>query len=36
MIKQGVMTLRMAGLAKVRAGVTTVDEVVRTTAADRV
>jgi type IV pilus assembly protein PilB len=36
MIKGGVMTLRMAGLAKVRAGVTTVDEVVRTTAADRV
>jgi type IV pilus assembly protein PilB len=36
MIKQGVMTLRMAGLAKVRAGVTTVDEVGRTTAADRV
>jgi type IV pilus assembly protein PilB len=36
MIKQGIMTLRMAGLAKVRAGVTTVDEVVRTTAADNV
>jgi type IV pilus assembly protein PilB len=36
MIRGGVMTLRMAGLAKIRAGVTTVDEVVRTTAADRV
>lgn len=36
MIKQGISTLRMAGLAKVRLGVTTVDEVVRTTTADRV
>ncbi len=35
MIRQGVQTLRMAGLAKIRAGVTTIDEVVRTTAADR-
>ena len=36
MIKEGVWTLRMAGLSKVKAGVTTIDEVVRTTAADRV
>ncbi len=36
MIRQGVKTLRMAGLEKVRAGVTTLDEVVRTTAADHV
>ncbi|MFW6051332.1 MAG: type IV-A pilus assembly ATPase PilB [Myxococcota bacterium] len=36
MIRQGVKTLRMAGITKVLAGVTTVDEVVRTTAADQV
>jgi type IV pilus assembly protein PilB len=36
MIRQGVATLRMAGLAKVKAGITTIDEVLRTTAADRV
>jgi type IV pilus assembly protein PilB len=36
MIRQGVSTLRMAGLQKVKAGVTTIDEVLRTTAADRV
>jgi type IV pilus assembly protein PilB len=36
MIRLGVSTLRMAGLAKVKAGVTSIDEVVRTTAADRV
>jgi type IV pilus assembly protein PilB len=35
MIRQGIQTLRMAGLAKIKAGVTTIDEVVRTTAADR-
>jgi type IV pilus assembly protein PilB len=35
MIRQGIQTLRMAGLAKIRAGVTTIDEIVRTTAADR-
>jgi type II secretory ATPase GspE/PulE/Tfp pilus assembly ATPase PilB-like protein len=28
------MTLRMAGLAKVKAGATTIDEVVRVTRAD--
>ena len=36
MIRSGIWSLRMAGLQKVRLGVTTIDEVVRTTAADRV
>jgi type IV pilus assembly protein PilB len=36
MIRQGVATLRAAGLAKVKLGVTTIEEVVRVTAADRV
>jgi len=36
MIRQGVVSLRMAGLQKIRMGITTVDEVVRVTAADRV
>jgi type IV pilus assembly protein PilB len=35
MIREGVSTLRMAGLNKVRQGVTTIDEVVRVTAADK-
>ena len=35
MIRGGVATLRRAGLNKVLAGVTTIDEVVRVTAADR-
>ncbi len=35
MIRDGVQTLRMAGLAKIRAGVTTIDEVLRVTAADK-
>jgi len=34
MIREGVSTLRMAGLKKVLQGVTTIDEVVRVTAAD--
>ena len=34
MIREGVATLRMAGLQKVLQGVTTIDEVVRVTAAD--
>jgi len=34
MIRHGVQSLRMAGLAKVKAGVTTIDEVLRVTAAD--
>ena len=34
MIREGVSTLRMAGLQKVLQGVTTIDEVVRVTAAD--
>ncbi|MDH5490521.1 MAG: type IV-A pilus assembly ATPase PilB [Myxococcales bacterium] len=34
MIRQGVQSLRMAGLSKVREGVTTVAEIVRVTAAD--
>jgi type IV pilus assembly protein PilB len=33
-IEEGMETLRMAGLTKVREGVTTVDEVLGTTAAD--
>ena len=36
MIRAGISTLRIAGLAKVKLGVTTIDEVVRVTAADRV
>jgi type IV pilus assembly protein PilB len=35
MIRGGVPSLRMAGLAKIRAGITTIDEIVRVTAADR-
>ena len=35
MIKEGVNTLRMGGLSKAHEGVTTIDEVVRVTAADR-
>ncbi len=35
MIALGVQTLRMAGIAKIRQGVTTVDEILRVTAADR-
>ena len=34
MIRDGVSTLRMAGLSKVLKGVTTIDEIVRVTAAD--
>ena len=34
MIREGVSTLRMAGLGKVVQGVTTIDEIVRVTAAD--
>jgi type IV pilus assembly protein PilB len=34
MIRDGVSTLRMAGLSKVLQGVTTIDEIVRVTAAD--
>jgi type II secretory ATPase GspE/PulE/Tfp pilus assembly ATPase PilB-like protein len=34
MIRDGVATLRMAGLNKVLQGVTTIDEIVRVTAAD--
>ena len=34
MIRDGVATLRRAGLNKVLAGVTTIDEIVRVTAAD--
>ena len=33
-VRLGMMTLRMAGLAKVKAGATTIDEVVRVTRAD--
>ena len=36
MIRGGVATLRIAGIAKIKEGVTTIDEVVRVTAADRV
>ncbi len=36
MIRDGVKTLRMSGLTKVEEGVTTLDEVVRVTAADQV
>jgi type IV pilus assembly protein PilB len=35
MIREGVATLRMAGIEKIKAGVTTIDEVLRVTAADR-
>jgi len=35
MIAGGVATLRMAGIEKIRAGTTTIDEVLRVTAADR-
>ena len=35
MIAGGVATLRMAGIEKIRVGVTTIDEVLRVTAADR-
>jgi type IV pilus assembly protein PilB len=35
MIRDGVSTLRMAGIEKIRAGITTIDEVLRVTAADR-
>ncbi|MBZ0115849.1 MAG: Flp pilus assembly complex ATPase component TadA, partial [Sandaracinaceae bacterium] len=35
MIVEGIVTLRGAGLAKIRAGVTTIDEVLRVSAADR-
>jgi type IV pilus assembly protein PilB len=35
MIRDGVSTLRMAGLRKILEGVTTVDEVLRVTAADK-
>ena len=34
MIRDGVQTLRMAGLNKVQQGVSTIDEIVRVTAAD--
>src|SRR5690606_24849912 len=36
MIREGVKTLRMSGLTKVAEGMTTIDEVVRVTAADSV
>jgi type IV pilus assembly protein PilB len=35
MIRDGVRTLRMAGLEKIKQGVTTIDEIVRVTAADK-
>jgi type IV pilus assembly protein PilB len=35
MIREGVATLRMAGLTKIKAGVTTIDEILRVTAADK-
>lgn len=35
MIRQGVGTLRTSGIEKIRAGITTIDEVLRVTAADR-
>ena len=35
MVRGGVQTLRAAGLGKVKQGVTTIDEVLRVTAADR-
>ncbi|MGB0680388.1 MAG: type IV-A pilus assembly ATPase PilB [Polyangiales bacterium] len=36
MIKDGIQTLRMAGIEKVRAGMTTIDEILRVTAADNI
>ena len=33
-IKLGMKTLRMAGITKIKEGVTTVDEIVRVTASD--
>ena len=36
MMRDGIWTLRMSGIAKALQGVTTIDEVTRTTAADRV
>ncbi len=35
MVRDGVSTLRMAGIEKIRAGVTTIDEILRVTAADK-
>jgi type IV pilus assembly protein PilB len=35
MIRDGVSTLRMAGIEKIRTGVTTIDEILRVTAADK-
>ena len=35
MIRDGIATLRSSGIEKIRAGVTTIDEVLRVTAADR-
>jgi type IV pilus assembly protein PilB len=35
MIRDGVATLRMAGIEKIKAGVTTIDEILRVTAADK-
>ena len=34
MIRIGIVSLRMAGLAKVRAGMTTIEEVLRCTTSD--
>jgi type II secretory ATPase GspE/PulE/Tfp pilus assembly ATPase PilB-like protein len=36
MIEAGVKTLRMAGIDKIHEGVTTIDEILRVTAADQV
>jgi type IV pilus assembly protein PilB len=36
MMREGVKTLRMSGLSKVAQGVTTIEEVGRTTAADQI
>ena len=35
MVRDGIATLRSSGIEKIRAGVTTIDEVLRVTAADR-
>ncbi len=35
MIRDGVSTLRMAGIEKIKVGVTTIDEILRVTAADK-
>ena len=35
MIREGVATLRMAGIEKIRQGATTIDEILRVSAADR-